>query len=146
MVDVDGATVLRHVNEVTVDHVSAQHQASDKLPLQAHIDVHRGRIGDFDREYCRGRLFTDLDLLHGRIGVHRLSASPALIPARTAIKSAPVKSVGELRKSSDVPGGTPEMPGIGFATELPAKFCRPSPGGPRATRSASMLPVKPCGR
>ena len=143
MIDVDGPAVLGYVHEVTVDDVGAQDQVSEELPLQAHIDVHRGRIVDLLGEYGGRRLFADLDLLHRRIGGRQAVTSPAPIAGRTAIKSCPVKRVGELRKSSGIPMGTPKMPGRGFAIELPVKFCRPTPGGPRATRSASMELVRP---
>ena len=60
--------------------------------------------------------------------------------------SAPVNSVGELRKSSGVPTGTPGIPGNGLRMALPGTVCRPRPGGPSATRSASMADVNPWGR
>ncbi len=71
-VHVNRPTPLRHVREPAVHHVGAHHQTLGKLPLNAKIHVHGGRIGHFVRKDRGGRALADLDLLHGAIAVREL--------------------------------------------------------------------------
>ena len=140
------AAVLRHVDEMPVDD-SAFARTPDKLALQANVGMKAEGLRNIGRKYRRRRLFDDLDLLNRRIGVRQAICKFRLLSTgRVAIKSAPVGGSANCGNRAAAPTGTPGIPGSGFGIELPVKCLAAEAGGPRATRSASMLLVRPCGR
>ena len=107
MIDIDLTGRCADVTELPHDEIRANHQIANDLALYSEADVHRGGAGQVTRihEPClsASMLVTEKSRLFGS---PRACANSARMAGRICSAVAPVNMVG-LKKSSNVPGGTP---------------------------------------